>query len=289
MQSIYDREILEFEEVCNISHEELEILKPLKDIIIYLGTIGCMGIEVNDVDKVLNLRKILSIGNLTLIPKISYKAAYRVQLSSSADLYVMFAWQRICEILTENIEVAESINFDKLCNSIQEIKGLMFSEPNTINLELAKIFSECGIAFKVVPHFTGAPVQGFIKQTESGKMVLCMTLRHGYADRFWFTLFHEIAHILNGDVKQTFVDFASVKSEMEEEADEFSRNMLIKLNDYKVFISNGNFGLESIREFAKKQNVMPYIVIGRLMKEDILDWNQYSNEMDRYKWVEKAV
>src|SRR5665647_232478 len=196
LQSIYDREILEFEEVCNISHEELEILKPLKDIIIYLGTIGCMGIEVNDVDKVLNLRKILSIGNLTLIPKISYKAAYRVQLSSSADLYVMFAWQRICEILTENIEVAESINFDKLRNSIQEIKGLMFSEPNTINLELAKIFSECGIAFKVVPHFTGAPVQGFIKQTESGKMVLCMTLRHGYADRFWFTLFHEIAHIL---------------------------------------------------------------------------------------------
>jgi len=181
------------------------------------------------------------------------------------------------------------LNFDKLRNSIEKIKVLMFSDPNTINRELKKIFSECGIAFMVVPHFTGAPVQGFIKLTESGKMILCMTLRQGYADRFWFTLLHEIAHILNGDVKKRFVDFAAVKSEMEEEADEFSRNVLINIDDYKIFISNGNFGIESIREFAKKQNVMPYIVIGRLMKEDILDWNQYSNEMVRYKWVEKAV
>lgn len=30
--------------------------------------------------------------------------------------------------------------------------------------KLKEIFSECGIAFEVVRHFTGAPVQGFIQK-----------------------------------------------------------------------------------------------------------------------------
>jgi len=288
LQSIYDREILEFEEENNISEEELDVLKPLKMIIAYLSTIGCIGVGVNNVDKVLALRKLLGISNLTLIPQISYNAAYRANQSSSADLYVMFAWQRICEILTEDIEASEILDMNKLRESIPEIKLLMFKDPNGINCELTRIFSECGIAFKIVRHFTGAPVQGFIKRAEHGKMILCMTLRQSYADRFWFTLFHEIAHILNGDVKQKFVDFLSVKSEIEECADEFSRNVLMNSKEYKTFIDHGDFGLESIRKFAKSQNIMPYIVIGRLMKEEILDWGCYSGEMVKYKWVEET-
>src|SRR5665648_221838 len=85
LQSIYDREILEFEEANNISEEELDILKPLKVIIAYLSAIGCIGVEVNDADKVLDLRKLLGIGNLTLIPQISYNAVYRACLLYTSD------------------------------------------------------------------------------------------------------------------------------------------------------------------------------------------------------------
>ena len=31
--------------------------------------------------------------------------------------------------------------------------------------DLEELFAECGIAFCVIRNFTGAPVQGFIKQT----------------------------------------------------------------------------------------------------------------------------
>lgn len=41
-------------------------------------------------------------------------------------------------------------------------------------------------------------------------MILCMTLRQKFADIFWFTLFHEIAHILNGDTKHAFIDIGGV-------------------------------------------------------------------------------
>lgn len=40
----------------------------------------------------------------------------------------------------------------------------MFLEVSDMTKELEKIFKECGIAFAVVPHFKGAPVQGFIQK-----------------------------------------------------------------------------------------------------------------------------
>ena len=61
-------------------------------------------------------------------------------------------------------------------------------------------------------------------------------------------------------------------------------------NDGKVservlsFIQKGDFTFEAICSYARTQNVMPYIVIGRLQKEKYLDYHQYSNYKLRYKW-----
>jgi HTH-type transcriptional regulator/antitoxin HigA len=36
--------------------------------------------------------------------------------------YVLFAWQRMCELLTDNIDVAEEVNLEMLRKRIPEIK-----------------------------------------------------------------------------------------------------------------------------------------------------------------------
>ena len=46
------------------------------------------------------------------------------------------------------------------------------------------------------------------------------------------------------------------------------------------------YGIESIKRCAASQNVMPYIVIGRLQKEKKLDYRLFSNYKLRYKWAE---
>ncbi|MHB8128906.1 MAG: HigA family addiction module antitoxin [Mobilitalea sp.] len=287
LQSNYDREILEFEELNLISPEEIMILKPLKNIIEYLGSLGIMNSNANEANKILDLRKILGISNLTAIPHITYNAAYRAQLASNIniDVYVLFAWQRICEMMTSRINVEGSIDIDKLKQKLPEIKKLMFLRSDLIEKELTKIFSECGIAFKIVKHFKGAPVQGFIKSCEQGRLILCMTIRQASADIFWFTLYHEIGHILNGDIKQKFVDFDSVKGDLEEKADTFASNILLNFGDYKEFVKYRDFSLKAIQKFADEQGVKSYIVIGRLQNDHLLEWNQYSGEKILYKWA----
>lgn len=147
-------------------------------------------------------------------------------------------------------------------------------------------FAECGIAFQVVKNFRGAPVQGFIKETTAGRIIMCLTIRGKRADRFWFTLFHEIAHILNGDNKIRFVDFNSVHNKAEELADCFARDKLISPEQYKEFISSDNFtSLNAIRSFAKKIGVKPFIVLGRLQKDEFIEWSEYPNEITYYDWA----
>ncbi len=283
LQTNYERELLEFEELNNISEEEIGVLKNLKEVLSSWADFGWIEKDGNPASTVLDVRKLFGISNLLDTKKMKYAAAFRVQnKSTNIDPYVLFAWQRMCEILTENIDVAKEVDLDKLRSKIPEIKQVMFMRANQIQRKLTNIFAECGIAFRIVPNFKGAPVQGFIKKTEDGVLILCMTLRQKFADIFWFTLFHEIAHILNGDTKDVFVDFDSVSSENEEKADRMAREFLIESTAYKQFVGEKKYlTARGIDGFAEQQKVRDYIVQGRLMKEEIIPWKA----RPRYEWA----
>lgn len=283
LQANYDRELLEFEEINNITEDELGILRNLKDVIQVWTSYGWLDREGNPASTVLDLRMILGISNLLDIPKMSYNAAYRAQSrGGSVDPYVLFAWQRMCELLTENTDIADAVDAEKLREKIPEIKQVMFMRANQIQRRLSAIFADCGIAFKIVPNFTGAPVQGFIKRTEEGALILCMTLRQKFADIFWFTLFHEIAHIINGDTRHEFIDFDSVSGDIEEKADKTAGELLIDPKEYRAFVKSGEYKrLNGIESFADSQGVRDYIVRGRLMKEEIIPWKA----RPRYEWA----
>ena len=117
-------------------------------------------------------------------------------------------------------------------------------------------------------------------------MILCMTIRQSYADIFWFTLFHEIGHILNGDIEYNKIDYYVENKEKENEADIFAKNILINEDDYKIFISKADYTKESIIEFAKNQKIQPFIVVGRLQKDRKIKYSQYSDLKVRYKYKE---
>ena len=284
LQAIYDREILEFEELNNITDKEISVLSHLKEVIKYWISLGWLDSETNQASLVLDLRKSLGISNLVDIPKITFSGVFRAQRKNkNIDPYILFAWQRMCELLAQNSDVAEEVDTDKLREKISAIKQVMFMKPNQIQKKLTDIFSECGITFRIVPNFIGAPVQGFIKKSENRKpLILCMTLRQKFIDIFWFTLFHEIAHIINGDTKQEFIDFDSVSGEIEQRADKMASEFLINSKDYKVFIdSKGYKKSQNIKTFAKSQNVQDYIVLGRLMNDKIIPWKA----RPRYEWI----
>ena len=295
LQAEYDMEILRFEEENKITSQETEILKELKDVYEYLVNRKLIQAVSDEPKKIIQLREKLGISNLTDIPKISYNAAYRAQIrkNSKVNPYVLFAWQTVCELQANKVRentIPLKFNKEKLIESIPIIKDLISMDSNKINYileQLRLLFAKCGIIFCVVHHFKGAPVQGFIKQTDDNRVLLCLTIRGGAADRFWFTLFHEIGHILNGDLNARFVDFDSVSNEMEEKADKFAADTLIPIELFNNFVKSGLYDRwECIEECAKRANVPPVIVLGRLRKEEYLLWTDFTEHNVMYKWAE---
>ena len=119
---------------------------------------------------------------------------------------------------------------------------------------------------------------------------MALTIRGAYADIFWFSLFHELGHIVNGDVSKTqkFIDIVETEQTNREiEADKFATNALIDPNNYVRFIRDEDFSIASIKRFAKSQNIMPYIIIGRLQKEGKIPYSWFSDYKLRYKWAER--
>ena len=289
LQANYDQELIEYREVNEILQEEIDIVKKLKEVISYIKKNGLIKKDTSIPELVILMRGFLGVSNLTNIPSVESYTAYRVQNSIRIDEYVLFAWEKLCEVATEKIILEKSLDLDTLKKKIPEIKKLMSKEPdpNIVVHNLEKLFSECGISFKVMKNFTGAPVQGFIKKTSEGRLLLCMTIRQHFADIFWFTLFHEIGHIINGDIKNKFIDFTNYDSIEEEKANNFARNTLIPDAIFNEFCNEGIFTENRIIEFSQECEVPPFIVVGRLQKEKFLDWRDYYHLKARYIWSDK--
>ena len=288
LQARYDTYQLQIQEMNAISKPEIDILKPLHDMIPYFIEMGYMHNNCGDASKVMQLRKLLGVSDLTQIPKITYNAAYRAQLTNNVkvDPYVLFAWQRLCEKETENLSVNSALDIDALRENISNIRAQMHSNINNGIQTLQGILANCGIVFQVVKNFRGAPVQGFIKETAEKRLILCLTIRGKRADRFWFTLFHEIGHIIHSDFQTRFVDFDSVHGKAEELADNYARDTLIPPEQYREFVaSNDCTSWENIKAFAEAVDVEPFIVLGRLQNDELLEWSDYSNQVVRYEWA----
>ena len=286
LQALYDRELFEFDELHSISKEEVSVFKSMKEIFSYIVEKKFIS-DIKQIEQnILELRKYLNVSNLVSIPSLVSSGAFRAQTSVSYDPYVLFAWQRICESLSEKIETEQLTQTDqisKLMGICPKIKELSLLPQEKFITKLQEYFSSCGIAFVIAPSFKGAPVQGYIKTAQDGKTTICMTFRQKKADIFWFTLFHEIAHFINGDSKQKFIDFESIENSRELKANLFAQNSLIEKEAYQDFVSKHNFTLNSIKDFSKKQKILPAILIGRMQNDKYLKWNDYPEQIIKYE------
>ncbi|WP_248405364.1 ImmA/IrrE family metallo-endopeptidase [Butyrivibrio fibrisolvens] len=130
---------------------------------------------------------------------------------------------------------------------------------------------------------TGSNTNGATKKI-GNNIMLMVNDRRLYADTFWFTLFHEIGHIMNGDFG---ISFDKEKGEIEERADIYAQNMLINPTDYKEFLRENRFDTSSIKRFAEKIGRDPGIVLGRLQNDKKVGYTDRTLNMlrRRYKVV----
>ena len=150
---------------------------------------------------------------------------------------------------------------------------------------IRKAFMEAGVIFVILPNIEGSKTNGATKKI-GDNIMLMVNDRKLNADSFWFTLFHEIGHIINGDYG---ISFDKETGQQEEAADIFAEDNLIPREQYIEFVQQACFDLQSIREFADSINRDPGIVLGRLQNDKKVDSNDWTLEPLRHKYKVRVI
>ena len=129
-----------------------------------------------------------------------------------------------------------------------------------------------GLAVVTERHLPGTFLDGAALKLPDRRPVIGLTLRYDRLDYFWFSLFHELGHVLRHltkEVNEGFIDDLSAPGDdkCEKEADEFARDTLIPKAAWEQFWKAGQFDHQSVRREAKRLLIDASILAGRLRME----------------------
>lgn len=231
------------------------------------------------VERVTYLRQFFEVVRLSLVgdglvPRVAYRR------KANATDRALWAWAQKARIEARDIDVAP-INTGLLEEKLPAIRAMTTRNPKEFCPELADALAECGVAIVFLPHLPNTGVQGATFR-DGGKIVCAMTVRGKNADRFWFSLFHELGHIMCGHVSELH---GTTKSQ-EQEADAFARDWLISPEAIERFESEGKFTRQSVVAFAKESGIAPGIVVGRLQNDRLLGYDQLGSLKVQYALVD---
>ena len=260
----------------NEMDEDKDIAKkiPYKEMSDY----GWVPITKKIEEKVVNLRKFFGVVSLVLLKDMHLsRIACRRLAESEKSNYALMAWAQQARIEARDIKTS-LIDLKTLEKRFPEIRSLTTLDPEVFCDQLEKLLADCGIAIVFLPHMDGSFLHGatFI---DGKKIVIGLTVRGKDADKFWFSLLHELGHIILGHVNN--ID-GTTEGE-EKAADQFAQDILIPAADFDAFVSQNDFSRPSIRDFADKEGIQCGIVVGRLQKDGFLKYNQYNDLKTRYE------
>jgi HTH-type transcriptional regulator/antitoxin HigA len=136
--------------------------------------------------------------------------------------------------------------------------------------KVPRILAEMGIRFVIVEHLPKTKMDGCALKIGNAP-IIGMSLRYDRIDYFWHTLFHELSHVLNGDImldadiEESSIEDAE-KATTEARADKQASEMLVPQDKLNSFIARVGpmYSKERINQFANRLHIHPGIIVGQL-------------------------
>jgi len=139
--------------------------------------------------------------------------------------------------------------------------------------------ARCGVIFLQIDHFQQTYTDG-ASFFDGGRPVIVYTARHNRIDNFWFTLAHELGHILLHEDNQGCVfidsmDHLDLSDQREKEADDFAGEKLKSKAILAAFRGMQRPSSFRIQSTAQELGVHPGIVAGCLQHHKRAAWTSF--------------
>ena len=241
------------------------------------------------------VRAVLSffgVASVDAYHKKVHAAAFRFSEKAKTSPGALAAWLRRGELEARTVETGR-FDAELLLEAAHKARSLTTSGPEAFAPQLERLFSEAGVAFTVVPEFPKTGANGVARwlNAKKDKALIQLNLRYSWADIFWFTLFHEVAHLLLHKRQNIIVDGADISGDpaIEQEANQWARDFLIAPDAWQDFLDGQDLSHTAVVEFAADAGISTSIVVGRLQKEKLVPYSALTELKTRFTWVERAA
>jgi len=215
----------------------------------------------------------------TIYANKELSVAFRVSLAHTKSPHAVSTWLRMGELQSRDIETTV---FDKkkFRESLDEIKEMAYLMPDYFAKQLQTTCAKCGVAVVYTHPLPKAPISGATRWFHN-KPVIQLSGRFKTNDHFWFTFFHEAAHLLLHGKKDIFLENLEGTDKdqtKENEANNFAEKILLPENEWQEIATTQPLTNAAIVHFANKFRTPAGIIVGRLQHQKIISFS-VSNEL----------
>ena len=198
-----------------------------------------------------------------------FKTLFRKNATANDALYALWL-SRISEIAKIKVLTTDIHEFQRLTK--EDLKEIAhYSIDESLIKELPQILAHYGIILIYEKSIPGMKLDGVVFKLISGHPVIGISLRYPRLDHFWFTLLHELSHIvlhfeqLDNPI---FDDLEQESSELiEKQANRLAKSSFVERSIWRNCEPKYQIGDNAIFRFAKKVNIHPAIIAGLLRYE----------------------
>lgn len=220
--------------------------------------------------------------------RICSETLFRTSQAFASDEGAVLMWLR-CGEQRSDLVPTRPWNAGNLRDRLTAIRALSkIRKPELFLPRLTSLCAEAGVAIVINKAPQGCRASGASRMVAPDKAMVLLSFRGLSDDKFWFTVFHEIGHLLLHGA-ETFVDIDMEElDEREREANEFASRCIIPDDRVRDFERLGA-DKSSVLRFSVSVGVAPGLTVGQMQHHQMIRRDQMNYLKRHWKWEDLEV
>lgn len=198
----------------------------------------------------------------------------------------VFTWLMLGEHKARQMNVLE-FNRHKFEDVVRKIRTLTIESREVFEPQMSELCRVSGVALVLEPAISRTRLFGSARWFDADRAIIQMSLRMKTNDHFWWTFFHEAAHIILHHGENFIDDENGVGDGVEKEADNWAEDVLVGRERFAHFKAKRPRSEAEIKSFANEIGLHPGIVVGMLQHSHVLPFSHLNGLKAQFEWIQR--
>ena len=246
--------------------------------------------ETNDEDRLLeSLLSFLGIGAPGAFTAriASLEVHHRQSRAHATSPHHVVSWLLLGELKAQHMKLPR-FNLEAFGAAVRETRALTLERPEIFEPRMKEICRDAGVAVIFEKPIPQTCLFGSTRWLEGKHAIIQMSLRMKSNDHFWWTFFHESAHVILHSGSTFVDDQGAVGDEVENEADAWAEDTLVGRDRFADFKAIAPRSERQVLNFAEGVGIHPGIVVGMLQHAGIVPFRNLNGLKVRFTWADEV-